>query len=478
MCIHSREIPEESEESIFYKEFLIVNAESFVLAFVMAGGRGSRLKILTKDTCKPDVNILGRNKIIDFVAANIASTGISATLMATQFKRESLSEYVRNGEAWGFDGVRKKLEITHPDEGGDSAEFGGTADSVRKSADRISKHNPSIVLVLGGDHIYSMDYRDIIMQHQMNSADITIMTNVVPDSKVSDFGIIKIDDSGRIIDFAEKPTDKEVIESFRLTPRMKNRLGIDDDSNLNFLASMGNYAFFWDRLKGFLDSPGMDFGKDIIPAVKENCGAMYAYVFNGYWRDVGKVRDYFNCNMEFVRKRPPFDLTKYNTKTNEKFPFYACIDCSNSFSDAVLCSCDVICRGSSITHSVLGHQVVVEEDCALDNCVLLGSDTNRPPSDQAIRECTMHIGRGSSLSHVILGKNTRIGKGVHIGPHNGTPEEREKVLQSIGLKPYRELPDGTVEGDFYIEPETGILVIGKQTDADPEEPILPDGLVC
>jgi glucose-1-phosphate adenylyltransferase len=454
-----------------------VNIESSVLAFVMAGGRGSRLKILTKDTCKPAVDILGSHKIIDFVAANIADTGIPITLVATQFKRETLDGYITNSEAWGFDGVHKKLEIAHPDEEAETETFGGTADSIRKSIRRVDKYNPDVILVLGGDHIYAMNYKDAIMQHKMHSADITIITNVVSNDEVSNFGIVKLDESGRIINFAEKPTDKEVIESFRLTPKMKSRLEIHDP-NLNFLASMGNYVFFWDRLKGFLDFPGADFGKDIIPAIKENCGTMYAYVFNGYWRDVGKVQDYFNCNMEFACEQSSLDFVKHNMKANEKCPSCSYIACNGSFSDTILCSCDVICQGSSITRSVLGHQVFVEEDCVLDSCVLLGSDTSRPLNGQAIRECIMHIGRNSSLSHVILDKNIWVGKDVHISPHNGTPGEREKVLQSIGLKPYRALPDGTVEGDFYIEPETGILVIGKRTDADPREPVLPDGLVC
>lgn len=160
-----------------------MSIESSVLAFVMAGGRGSRLKILTKDTCKPAVDILGHHKIIDFVAANIANTGIPATLIATQFKRETLDGYIANGEAWGFDGVHKKLEIAHPNEEAGTEAFGGTADSVRKSAHRVDKYNPDIVLVLGGDHIYAMNYRDVIMQHQMHGADITI--RIKKSSKVS-----------------------------------------------------------------------------------------------------------------------------------------------------------------------------------------------------------------------------------------------------------------------------------------------------
>ena len=448
-----------------------------VLSFVMAGGRGSRLKVLTKDRSKSALDIFSHYKILDFVATNIVNTGIHTMLVAAQFEADSLNEYIRGGEIWGFDGSDRILEVINPYESGKPMTFEGTADSVRKSVDRIDKYNPSIVLILGGDHIYTMDYKNAIYQHTINDADITIMTNAVPDNKVSDFGIVKIDEVGRIIDFAEKPTDEEVIDDFRLTARMKDYLGIDSPS-LNFLASMGNYIFFWDRLKRFLKLPGVDFGKDIIPAIKKNGGALYAYVFNGYWRDVGKVQDYFSCSMEFTNGKSPINFLKHQVKTSEIYvPPY--IATSASLQNVILDTADVIRQGSIIIDSVLGRQVVVEERCIIDHCVLLGADTNGPHDTRTEkRQYTTHIGRGSSLSYAILDRNVWVGEGVDIGPHNGTPEKRGGILQSIGLKPYRELDHGMVEGDFYIEPDTGILVIRKQYDADPKKPILPDGLKC
>ena len=449
-----------------------------VLSFVMAGGRGTRLKILTKDNCKPAVSILGRYRIFDFVASNIANTGIAATLVATQFRQATLSEHIGNGEAWGFDGYNRKIEIVCAHEnGGNAVTFEGTADSVRKSAYQIDRYNPNIVLVLGSDHVYNMDYRQAIAQHEVNNADITIMTNVVPDSKVSDFGVVKIDQFGRIVDFAEKPTDREVIENFRLTPAIKNRLGITDP-DLNFLASMGNYVFFWDRLKGFLDSPGVDFGKHIIPAIKDSSTSLYAYVFNGYWCDVGKVPDYFNCNMEFTQSNPPTGLPMRLAGNYEKLRSSTDVSAKSLLKNVILSPGDVIQRGSSITSSVLGRQVVVEEDCAIDHSIFLNANGNAFGRSQTGRGYTTRIGKGSNLSHVILDENVKVGKNVDIGPHNGTPEERSEILQSVGLKPYEELPDGSVEGDFYIEREGGILVMGKQSDADSRRPILPDGLRC
>lgn len=453
--------------------------DSHVLSFVMAGGRGSRLKVLTRDKCKPAVDILGQYKIFDFVASNIAETGIPTTLVATQFQSKSLCDYIGSGEAWGFNGNGKKLEIVDAsEETGEQLVFEGTADSVRKSAERIGKYNPRVVLVTGSDHVYSMNYKGFIKYHEANDSDVTIMTNVVPESRVSDLGVVRIDESGRIIDFAEKPKDRELIRSFKLTSKIKERLGIDNPES-NFLASMGNYAFFWDRLKDFLDSPGVDFARDVIPATKENGGLLQAYVFNGYWRDVGKIEDYFNCNMEFSNGTPPIELFKRQMDVYGEYLPFAHIANGVSVEGVILSSGDSIYEGSEIVNSVLGYRVVIKQDCRIDHCILLGTDRNGYQRNlKKGKDCVMRIGRGSSLKYVILDKNIWVGEGVDIGPHNGAPEARRQILQSIGLKPYKELEDGNVEGDFCIDPDTGILVIGKQDDADPKEPILPDGLRC
>jgi glucose-1-phosphate adenylyltransferase len=318
----------------------------------------------------------------------------------------------------------------------------------------------------------------MINQHIANDADITIMTNPIPDDKVSDLGIVKIDESGRMVDFAEKPKDEESMERFRLSDTMKKRLGIDNP-RLNFLASMGNYVFFWDRLKRFLNLSGEDFAKDIIPSVRWDEGSLYAYVFKGYWRDVGKIKDYFNCNMEFACGSAPIDLFKHRIRKHERHLPGPSIAANTAVQNTILSSGNAIRRGSVIMDSVLGYQVIAEEDCVLGHCVLLGADRNEFHDNEIREQYTTRIGKGSNLSYVILDKNVWVGEGVNIGPHNGTYEIRRRILQDIvGLKPYKEIADGTIEGDFYIEPGTGILVIGKQNESDPKEPMLPDGLRC
>jgi glucose-1-phosphate adenylyltransferase len=451
--------------------------EQYVLSFVMAGGRGSRLEVLTKDRSKSAVSILGHYRIFDFVASNIEKSGIPAMLVATQFEPGTLGMHIGNGEIWGFDGSNRILEMNYPhEEGRHFITFKGTADSVRKSIDRINRYNPNIVLVLAADHVYVMNYNDALSFHESKNAGITIMANVVPEDNVSNLGIMKIDESCRIIDFAEKPKDPDVIESFRLTHRMKDILGIDDPK-LNFLVSMGNYIFYWDKLKEFLKSHpnGTDFGSHIIPAIKKS-NSMYAYVFKGYWRDVGIIRDYFNCNMEFLRENPPIDLSKNQIRTHERNLPGVRIANNAHVHNAILSAGDLIKKDSIITNSVLGYQVTIEEECNLDHCILLGASRNEYHNNQIRREYTTNIGKDSDLSYVIIDKNVWIGKGVDVGPHNGAPERRSEILQSIGLKPYREMDDGEIEGDFSIDPVTGILVIGKQGEADPKIPILPDGI--
>jgi glucose-1-phosphate adenylyltransferase len=453
--------------------------DSHVLGFVMAGGRGSRLGVLTRDRCKPALEILGQYRIFDFVASNIAETGIPATLVATQFQSKSLCDYVGSGKAWGFDGFKRILEIANASEKtAKPMVFRGTADSVRKNIDRIDRYKPHVVLIAGSDHVYNMEYDGFIKYHESSDSDVTIMANAVPEARVSDLGIIKIDESGRIINFAEKPRDKEVIQNFRLTSRIKERLGIEKPG-MDFLASMGNYAFFWDRLKRFLDSPAVDFGRDIIPAVKENGGSLYAYVFNGYWRDVGKTEDYFRCNMEFANGNPPMEALRRRKYVYREYLPFTHIANSASAEGVILSSGDVIHKGSRVTSSVLGYRTLVEQNCSIDQCVLLGADRDEFYQDRSTGgDSIMRIGRGTRLKKVILDKNIWVGEGVDISPDNGTPEERTQILESIGLIPYKEYETGGGEGDFHIDPDTGILVMGRQGNARLQRPILPDGLIC
>ncbi|MGM0439129.1 MAG: glucose-1-phosphate adenylyltransferase family protein [Patescibacteria group bacterium] len=446
--------------------------DDYVLAFVMAGGRGSRLKILTKHRTKPAVSMLGQYRIFDFVGTNIANSNIPAMIIAAQFEPQSLLKHIGHGKVWGFDGIDKRIEINHPHErDGEMIRFEGTADSVRKSMHRINSHNPRIVLVLGGDHVYAMDYKETIHQHTLNNADVTIMANPIKEEKVSSFGLMKVDETGKVVDFAEKPTDQDVIERFRLSDRIKNSLDIDDE--YDFLASMGNYVFFRDRLEKFLDYKGTDFGHHIIPKIKKEGGSVYAYPYRGYWRDVGQVGDYFDCHMDFIGKNTPIDLIKHRVRTTGRHLPGPRIAKTGQVIGSLLSNGDDIAAGSKIINSVLGYQVIVSEKATVKESILLGGDRNQYYRDQLRKYNISFIGKNSNLEKVIFDKNVKVGSNVNISPDFGSPEERRKNLKKIGLKPYRER-NGSVEGDFYIDEDRNILVLGKRTSKDKEELTIPD----
>ena len=447
--------------------------DDYVLAFVMAGGRGSRLKILTKHRTKPAVSMLGQYRIFDFVGTNIANSGIPAMIIAAQFEPQSLLKHIGNGRVWGFDGVDRRIEITHPHErDGEMIRFEGTADSVRKSMHRINSHNPRIVLVLGGDHVYAMDYKETIHQHTHNNADVTIMVNPISREKISSFGLMKVDETGKVTDFAEKPTDPEVIERFKLSDRVKNSLGIDEE--YDFLASMGNYVFFRDRLEKFLNYKGVDFGHNIIPKIKKEGGSVYAYPYRGYWRDVGQVGDYFDCHMDFIGRNTPIDLIKHRVRTTGRYLPGPRIAKKGQVIGSLLSNGNDIATGSKIINSVLGYQVVISEKATIKESIILGGDRNQYFRDQLRKYNISFVGKNSTLERVIFDKNVRVGSNVEISPSFGNPEERRKNLKKIGLKPYRER-NGSVEGDFYIDEGRNILVLGKRTSRDKKELTIPDG---
>lgn len=444
--------------------------DDLVASFVMAGGKGSRLEVLTRDRSKSAVNIFGHYRIVDLVTSNVVNSDIPIMLIGVQFLPISLSTHMTNKAELGFsdDNI---LEILSPFQDSEMVNFEGTADSVRKNYSRIENHNPKITLILGGDHIYSANYQNIIKYHKSKNADLTIMTTPVAEAKISDFGIIKVDNQGKVMGFTEKPEDKDLIEDFRLSERAMVKLGITDP-NKQFLASMGNYVFFNERLKRFLEYEGSDFGKNIIPSMMKDNHEIYAFAFEGYWRDVGKVNDYFDCNMEFAVGRP-LDLNKMRVRTHLRQLPGAWVASNSSVGSSILSPGNEIYSGSSITNSVFGYQIIVEENCTVNHCVFTGADRNNVLLNE---EFNTTIGKGSKLKYVILDKNVQVGRNVNISPDNALGyDERIKRLESIGLTRYEKKSDNNWSGDFYLDEISNILVIGKQKN---KGLMIPDNFQC
>ncbi|MDO4276456.1 MAG: glucose-1-phosphate adenylyltransferase [Eubacteriales bacterium] len=265
-----------------------------MLAMILAGGRGSRLHDLTNKVAKPAVSYGGRYRIIDFPLSNCANSGIDVVGVLTQYESILLNSYVAAGRRWGLDAKDSGVYVLPPREKADANldVYRGTADAISQNIDFIDTYSPEYVLILSGDHIYKMDYDKMLAYHKENKADATIAVIEVPMKEASRFGIMNTDDTGRIVEFEEKPENPK--------------------SNL---ASMGIYIFEWKLLRKMLladmkdPDSNHDFGKDIIPTLLNDQKSLYAYKYKGYWKDVGTIDSLWEANMDLLDKNNELDLS-------------------------------------------------------------------------------------------------------------------------------------------------------------------------
>lgn len=264
-----------------------------MLAMILAGGRGSRLHDLTNKVAKPAVSYGGKYRIVDFPLSNCANSGIDIVGVLTQYESILLNSYVAAGRRWGLDAKNSGVFVLPPREKADANldVYRGTADAISQNIDFIDTYEPEYVLILSGDHIYKMDYADMLAQHKANNADATIAVIGVPMDEASRFGIMNTNETGRIIEFEEKP------------PVPKSNL-----------ASMGIYIFNWKLLRQMLvedmvdENSHHDFGKDIIPRLLNDGRNLYAYNFKGYWKDVGTIDSLWEANMDLLDDKNELDL--------------------------------------------------------------------------------------------------------------------------------------------------------------------------
>ena len=279
-----------------------------MIAMLLAGGQGSRLGVLTSKVAKPAVAFGGKYRIIDFPLSNCINSGIDTVGVLTQYQPLRLNTHIGIGVPWDLDRNNGGVSILPPYEKSKGTDwYTGTANAIYQNIDYIDSFNPEYVLILSGDHIYKMDYETMLDFHKTNGADLTMAVMPVPIEEASRFGVVIADDNGRITEFEEKPPQ----------PR----------SNL---ASMGIYIFTWKVLREALiateDIPNCDFGKNVIPYIHQNGSPIYAYEFNGYWKDVGTLKSYWEANMELIDIIPIFNLYeefwKIYTKTDALQPQY------------------------------------------------------------------------------------------------------------------------------------------------------------
>ncbi len=354
--------------------------DSKVVAMLLAGGQGSRLKALTKKVAKPAVAFGGKYRIIDFPLSNAANSGIDNIAILTQYKPFLLNSHIGIGSAWDYDRNVGGLRILSPFTSEDGGRwYTGTANAIYENIDYLDELDPNYVLVLSGDHIYKMDYEELVDVHKEKDAAVTLAVMEVPWEDCSRFGIINVDKENFVVEFDEKPENPK-----------------------NNMASMGIYVFTWSILREYLIKDASnkdsdhDFGKNILPRMLEEGNKMYAWVFDGYWKDVGTVRSYWEANMDLLdpndtlnlydknwriytksRNLPPQYLAKgsrvVNSLVNEGCYIEGDIERSIIFSDvvveegavirdSVILSDCVIKKGAKINRAVILEETVVEED--------------------------------------------------------------------------------------------------------------------
>lgn len=390
-----------------------------MIAMLLAGGQGSRLGVLTAKVAKPAVSFGAKYRIIDFPLSNCINSGIDTVGVLTQYQPLRLNTHIGIGMPWDLDRNNGGVTVLPPYEKSTNSEwYTGTANAIYQNIDYIDTYHPDYVLILSGDHIYKMDYELMLDFHKENGADVTIAAMPVPMEEASRFGIVITDDNNRITEFEEKPEH----------PR----------SNL---ASMGIYIFSWPVLRQALidkkDQPGCDFGKHIIPYCFENGNPMYAYEFNGYWKDVGTLGSYWEANMELIDIIPEFNLYeefwKIYTKSDAIAPEYISADAKVTRS--LISGASTIC--GDVSGSVIGSGVTIEEGAVVRDSIIMKGTT---------------IGKGAYIEKAIIAEDVEVSEGVVIGVGEEVPNQLQPKIYSFGL--------ATIGEDSYIPPN---VKIGKNT---------------
>lgn len=410
-----------------------------VLALVLGGGRGTRLYPLTKYRSKPAVPLAGKYRLIDIPLSNCINSGIRRTYVLTQFNSVSLHRHIR--QTYNFDQFTGGfVEILAAQQTLGSTEwYQGTADAVRQNLRYLQEQSVDYVLILSGDQLYHMNYRDMLRTHLEAKADVSIATLPVSRQQAAGFGIMRIDDSGRVVGFLEKPKTDAEVDMIRTEPSWIDEMGIPSRGR-ECLASMGIYLFNRDTLLDVLTKTNYaDFGKEVFPA-SIRARRVHAHLFDGYWEDIGTIGSFYQSNLELARQNPPFDLESPNAPifTHSRFLPPSRLEGATIRHSLISDGC-LICEGAVIENSVIGLRCRIGAGVVIRNSVLMGSDSFQSPeelaADDAVGAPHIGIGEGSVIEGAIVDKNCRIGRNVRLANPKGVVEREESngILISDGI---------------------------------------------
>lgn len=381
------------------------------VAMLLAGGQGSRLYLLTERLAKPAVPFGGKYRIIDFPISNCINSGIDTVGVLTQYQPLALNEYIGNGQPWDLDRVYGGVMMLPPYQGLKRADwYKGTANAIYQNMQFIEKYDPEYVLILSGDHIYRMDYAKMIEEHKRNKADCTIAVIDVPMAEASRFGIMSAREDMSIYDFEEKPKNPK-----------------------STMASMGVYVFSKEKLFKYLiadeqdENSDKDFGKNVIPAMLKAGERMYAYRFEGYWKDVGTVSSLWEANMDLIGSNPALDLNdgswRIYSRSNAYPPHYVG-DSAVIRNSQITEGCEIY---GTVINSIIGGGVNVARGATVKDSVIFDNVT---------------VSEGASVYYSMVDANTRVGKGATVGKDKDEDGKLTLVGGGLDIKPGISVPDG------------------------------------
>ncbi len=378
---------------------------------LLAGGQGSRLYLLTERLAKPAVPFGGKYRIIDFPISNCINSGIDTVGVLTQYQPLALNEYIGNGQPWDLDRVYGGVMMLPPYQGLKRADwYKGTANAIYQNMQFIEKYDPEYVLILSGDHIYRMDYDKMIKEHKKNKADCTIAVIDVPLAEASRFGIMSAREDMSIYDFEEKPKNPK-----------------------STMASMGVYVFSKEKLFGYLiadendENSDKDFGKNVIPAMLKAGERMFAYRFDGYWKDVGTVSSLWEANMDLLGENPQLDLNdgswKIYSRSNAYPPHYVG-ESAIVKNSQITEGCEIY---GTVINSVIGGGVTVARGATVKDSVLFDNIT---------------VSEGASVYYSMVDAGTVVGKNATVGKDKDAGGKLTLVGSGLNILPGVSVPDG------------------------------------
>jgi glucose-1-phosphate adenylyltransferase len=393
------------------------------LAIIMGGGAGTRLFPLTKERAKPAVPLAGKYRLVDIPISNCLNSGFRQVYVLTQFNSESLHRHIT--ASYKFDNFTKSfVEILAAQQTPEGASwYQGTADAVRQNLRYFLERHYTHYLILSGDQLYRMDYCDLLQAHFQTGADITLGTTPVDRQAASSFGIMHSDAKRRIFRFEEKPKDSKVLDELRIPPELLTELGHPAEAEL-YQGSMGIYVFNRQILVDALANNYDDFGKHVIPASLQK-NKVFAYIFQGYWEDIGTVRAFFEANLALTDTLPPYNFFDHLNPIYTHARFLPASKINGAQVNRSIIADGCIITNANIERAVIGIRSAIEDGSRIRNSVLMGADFYQQEDPQpAPDRPPLGIGRHCVIEGAIIDKNARIGDGVVITPE-GKPADMD-----------------------------------------------------